>query len=66
MLCIPVPRAHRLVLSHDGTKLLVFSDNSDSVTIIDTGSNTVQQTVTGFDRPVSGVFSNTTTAPPTS
>ncbi len=53
---IPVPLAHWVVLSHDGKKLLVFSDQSDSVSIVDTTTNTVTATVPGFDRPVWGFF----------
>ncbi len=34
---IPVPAAHYLVLSPDGSRLLVFSDNSNNVTVIATG-----------------------------
>ncbi len=54
---IGVPRARRLVLSHNGSTLLVFSDNSNAVTIIDTASSTAT-TVGGFDQPVSAVFSS--------
>jgi YVTN family beta-propeller protein len=57
--CIPVPRARWIVMNHAGTRLLVFSDNSNSVTIIDTSTNSVLATVSaGFDRPVSAVFTN--------
>jgi hypothetical protein len=56
---ISVPNAQTLVASPDGTQLLVFSGDSDSVTIfspllVNTG---VPVTVPGFDRPVYGVFS---------
>jgi len=54
---VDVPLARRLVLSPDGAKLLVFSDNSDSVTVIDTASKAVT-VVGGFDRPAWGVFSS--------
>ncbi len=54
---VPVPAARRIVLSNNGTKLLVFSDNSDSVVVIDVASKTIT-TVLGFDRPVWGVFNN--------
>jgi YVTN family beta-propeller protein len=53
---VDVPLARRLVLSPDGARLLVFSDNSDSVTVIDTASKAVT-VVGGFDRPAWGVFS---------
>jgi hypothetical protein len=63
---IPVPGAHFLICSPDGNHLLVFSDNSDTVTVISTiliGTNTDPRSyVTGFDRPVWGIFSNSATA----
>lgn len=54
---VDVPLARRLVLGPSGAKLLVFSDNSDSVTVIDTATKAVT-VVPGFDRPVWGVFSS--------
>jgi hypothetical protein len=70
---IPVPGAHYLVPGPTGNQILVFSDNSDAVTLIfpgllGTGSQTSTQVpctgapiaacaVSGFDRPVWGVFS---------
>lgn len=57
---IPVPAAHFVVGSPDGNHLLVFSDNSNQVTIINTAligmSNQVTTTVPGFDRPVWAIF----------
>lgn len=47
----------RLVLSHNGNKLLAFSDNSNQVSIIDTASKAVT-VVSGFDRAAYGVFSS--------
>ncbi len=55
---IPVPLVHFVALSHDGKKLLAFSDQSDAVSVIDTTANTVTATVTGFDRPVQGFFAS--------
>lgn len=58
---IPVPGAHYLSLNPDGTRLLVFGDNSDNVTVIDTSKinqTGVSTVVSGFDRPVAGVFSS--------
>jgi hypothetical protein len=52
---INIPRARRAVLSPNGSRLLVFSDNSNSVTIVDTTHDTTQ-VVAGFDRPVWAVF----------
>ncbi|HEU5452105.1 MAG TPA: hypothetical protein VFU76_08980 [Terriglobales bacterium] len=52
-----IPKAHWLALSHNGSKLLVFSDDSDSVTVVNT-SDLTTTTVGGFDRPVWGVFSS--------
>ncbi|MBZ5510731.1 MAG: hypothetical protein LAN70_06115 [Acidobacteriia bacterium] len=54
---IPVPRARRVVLSHNGNKLLVFADATDQMWVVDTTAKTATA-VTGFDRPVSGVFSS--------
>ena len=70
---IPVPSAHYLVSSPTGNQILVFSDNSNAVTLLfpgllTTGSQTNTQVpcpgvpiaacaVSGFDRPVWGVFS---------
>jgi len=70
---ISVPGAHYLVPSPTGNQILVFSDNSDAVTVLfpallGTGGQTNSQvpcsgvpvaacTVSGFDRPVWGVFS---------
>jgi hypothetical protein len=54
---VAIPKAHWIVLSHNGSKLLVFSDDSDSVTVVNTSDFTTT-TVGGFDRPVWGVFSS--------
>jgi len=66
---IPVPAAHYLVLSPDGSRLLVFSDNSNNVTVIATGligtTSDPRQPVGGiccFDRPVWGIFADSATA----
>jgi hypothetical protein len=63
---IPVPGAHFIVPSPDGNRILVFSDGSDTVTVITTifiGTHTdPRSSITGFDRPVWGVFSDNTTA----
>lgn len=68
---IPVPAAHFIVPSPDGTRILVFSDNSDSITIIATGAigsaNDPRTVITGtaqnhFDRPVWAIFTGNTTA----
>lgn len=61
---IPVAGAHFVVGSPDGNHVLVFSDNSDSITVLDTiliGSNSdPRSTVTGFDRPVWAIFADST------
>jgi hypothetical protein len=63
---IPVPGAHFIVPSPDGNHILVFSDNSDTVTVITTaavGTHTDPRSyITGFDRPVWAVFSDNATA----
>jgi hypothetical protein len=58
---ISVPNAQTVVASSDGTQLLVFSNDSDVVTVIypllvNTGG-TVTTTVSGFDRPAYALFS---------
>jgi len=63
---IPVPGAHFIVPSPDGNHILVFSDNSDTITVITTiliGTATDPRSyITGFDRPVWGIFTSNTTA----
>jgi hypothetical protein len=59
---ISVPGAQTVVSNPAGTELLVFSNDSDVVTImspllVNTG-NPVTTTVAGFDRPVYAVFSS--------
>lgn len=56
-----IPGAHWLVVNHSGNRVLVFSDNSNSVTVINTsrlGTSGTTTTVSGFDRPVWAVFSD--------
>ncbi len=58
---IGIPNAQTLAASPDGTQLLVFSADSDVITVVspnlvNTG-NPVTATVSGFDRPVNAVFS---------
>jgi hypothetical protein len=66
---IPVPAAHFLVGSPDGNHLLVFSDNSDNVTVIATaliGTSTDPRQpvggISGFHRPVWGIFTDNASA----
>jgi hypothetical protein len=59
---IGVPDAQTVVSNSTGTELMVFSNDSDSVTLVfppllNSGSP-VTVTVPGFDRPVSGMFSS--------
>jgi DNA-binding beta-propeller fold protein YncE len=54
---IPVPLARYLALNNAGTKLLVFGDGQDTVTVIDTAAKTASAPLAGFSRPVSAVFS---------
>jgi hypothetical protein len=58
---VSVPKAQTVVASPDGTQLLVFSTDSDVVTVVypllvNTSTPDVA-TITGFDRPVYGVVS---------
>jgi hypothetical protein len=63
---LPVPAAHFIVPSPDGNHILVFSDNSDTVTVISTiliGTHTDPRSyITGFDQPVWGIFTDNATA----
>lgn len=59
---ISVPNAQTVVSNPTGSQLLVFSNDSDSVTVVypqlvNTG-NPVTVTVPGFDRPVNAVYSS--------
>ncbi len=54
---IPVPHVRRLSLSPDGSKLLAFPDDMNSVWIIDTAAMTATR-VDGFDHPTWAVFSS--------
>src|SRR5258708_2375424 len=63
---IGVPNAQTVVANSTGTELLVFSSDSDSVTVVtpqalNTGAP-VTTTVPGFDRPVNAVFASDGTA----
>lgn len=51
-----LPGAHRIVLSHNNNKLLVFNETLNQFEIINTSDSTVQ-TVSGLDHPIFGVFS---------
>ncbi|HXY07423.1 MAG TPA: hypothetical protein VEI52_06155 [Terriglobales bacterium] len=68
---IPVAGAHYIVGTPDGTHILVFSDNSNNITVIATaliGTYTDPRTVVSgtsqrhFDRPVWAIFRNNSTA----
>jgi hypothetical protein len=69
---VPVPGAHYVVQNGEGSKLLVFGDNSNSVTIVSpfnilpgqqdfTCPARLCTVVPGFDRPVFGFFSSDNT-----
>ena len=63
---ISVPNVQTVVASPDGTQLLVFSSDSDAVTIVsplslNTGTP-LTTLVPGFDRPVNAVFGSDGTA----
>jgi len=59
---ISVPSARTVVSNPSGTELLVFSNDSDAVTVVSpllvNTSSPVTTTVPGFDRPVYAVFSS--------
>jgi hypothetical protein len=63
---IPVPGAHFVIPTPDGSRIMVFSDNSDTVTMIAPvliGTQTDPRSyITGFDRPVWSVFNGASTA----
>jgi len=59
---VSVPKAQTVIASPDGTQILVFSSDSDAVTVlspllVNTG-NQVTVAVPGFDRPAYGIFSS--------
>ena len=54
---VDVPAVRFLALGHSGNRLLAFSDNSDSVSVITFGTgNPTVTSIGGFDRPVSAFF----------
>jgi hypothetical protein len=54
---IPVPNARWIALNHAGTKLLVMSDTSDSVVVVDlTPATPTLTSIPGFSRPVAAFF----------
>jgi len=62
---VPIQSVRYLARSGDTSRLLAFSDNSDTITIVPTasilpgqGQNTPLITVSGFDRPIAGFFSS--------
>jgi DNA-binding beta-propeller fold protein YncE len=56
---VSVPGAVSLALSHNGGTLLVFSDNSDDVSVINTGNTAAGTTpIHGFHRPIFAVFTS--------
>ena len=59
---ISVPNAQTVVSNPSGTELLVFSNDSDAVTVVSpllvNTSAPVTTTISGFDRPVYAVFSS--------
>jgi hypothetical protein len=57
-----LPQPRRAVLSPNNAKLLVFSDDSDSVNVVNTADNTVQPAIAGFDRAYTAVFLDNTRA----
>jgi hypothetical protein len=59
---ISVPSAQTVVSNPGGSQLLVFSNDSDALTVVSpfllNTNSPLTATVTGFDRPVNAVFSN--------
>jgi hypothetical protein len=57
---LPVAAAHYLALSPDGNHMLVFSDNSNSATLVATSligtATEPRSAIPGFDHPVGGIF----------
>lgn len=54
-----LPGAHRVVLSHNNGKLLVFNEGLNQLEVINTSDNSVKTvTGTGLDRPSYAVFSS--------
>ena len=57
---IPVPNVRWVAINHAGNRLLAFSDNSDSMAIIDPTQTTPALTTVsaGLDHPVGAIFSS--------
>lgn len=54
-----LPGAHRLVLSHNNAKVLVFNEDLSQLEVITTADNTVKTVAAaGLDHPAYGVFSS--------
>lgn len=54
-----LPGAHRIVLSHNNAKLLVFNESLNQLEVINTSDNSVKTVSgTGLDHPAFGVFSS--------
>jgi len=53
---IPVPLVTNIALTHNGAKILAFSEQSDTVNLVDPVAKTATP-FTGFDRPVAAFFS---------
>lgn len=57
---VPVPAVRYLAQSHDGNRILAFSDNATDMSVIvpsNIGNTNPVLTVPGFDRPVAALFS---------
>ena len=57
---LSIPAVSHLVISHNSSKVLAFSDGQDRLTVITTSNNAVQTLIPAagvVDRPVSAVFS---------
>ncbi len=55
---LSIPGARRLAIAHNGSKILVFGNGSDTFTVINTSDNTQAAAPAGFDRPFTAVFSS--------
>lgn len=59
---VPIPAVRYLAETHDGNRLLTFSDNSDTLGVVvpsNIGTTTDPLTlISGFDRPVAALFSS--------
>jgi hypothetical protein len=53
-----IPNVRRLVMTKNGSTILAFADNSNSISFINTASSNAITSTSGFDRPFTAVISS--------